>query len=63
MIPVSISDSPEIPNSVKTKLNIKQKELTRIKQWVVLNKQVLIDYADGKITTSELYKRIKPLED
>lgn len=63
MVPVTISDNPQIPDSVNSKLNIKQKELTRIKKWVILNKQVLIDYADGKITTSQLYRLIKPLED
>lgn len=62
MIPVTISDDPQIPNSVKSKLNIKEKELTRIKQWIILNKQILLDYADGKLTTKQLYQQIKPLD-
>ena len=63
MIPITISDDPQIPNSVKSKLKIKAKELTRIKQWIILNKQILLDYSDGKLTTKQLYQQIKPLED
>lgn len=61
MIPVTISEDPQIPNSVKTKLKIKEKDLTRIKQWVVLNMQTLLDYVDGKISTKQLYQLIRPL--
>ena len=63
MIPITISDDPQIPNSVKSKLKIKEKELTRIKQWIILNKEVLLAYANGDITTKQLYQQIKPLED
>ena len=62
MIPITISDNPQIPNSVKTKLKIKEKELTRIKQWIILNKDVLMAYGNGEITTKQLYQQIKPLE-
>lgn len=62
MIPITISDNPEIPNSVKSKLKINGQELTRIKQWIILNKQILLDYAEGKLTTKQLYQQIKPLE-
>lgn len=61
MIPMTISDDPQIPNSVKIKLKIKQKELNRIRQWVIKNKQILLDYANDKITTSQLYRQIQPL--
>lgn len=63
LIPITISDNPQIPNSVKTKLNIKERELTRIKQWVILNKDTLLDYSNGKITTKRLYELLKPLAD
>ena len=63
LIPITISDNPQIPNKIKSKLNIKEKELTRIKQWIILNKQILLDYADGKITTKKLYELIQPLND
>ena len=63
MIPITISDDPQIPNSVKSKLKIKEKELTRIKQWIILNKDVLLAYGNGDITTKQLYQQIKPLED
>lgn len=61
LIPITISDDPQIPNGVKSKLNIKEKDLFKIKQWIILNKQVLLDYSDGKITTKQLYQQIKPL--
>ena len=63
LIPITISDSPDIPDKLKSKVQVKQKEVNRIKQWILLNKQVLIDYADGKITTGDLYKSIQPLND
>ena len=63
LIPVTICDNPDVPEKLKSKIQIKQKELNRIKQWILLNKQVLIDYADGKITTGDLYKSIQPLND
>lgn len=63
LIPVTIADDPQIPSSVKNRLNIKEKELTRIKQWIILNKQTLEDYANGVITTKKLFQLIKPLED
>ena len=63
MIPVTISDNPQIPKSVHSKLKIKERELTRIKKWIILNKQVLLDYSQGKLSTKQLYQQIKPLED
>lgn len=63
LIPITISDSPDIPDKLKNKVQVKQKEVNRIKQWILLNKQILIDYADGKITTGDLYKSIQPLND
>lgn len=63
MIPITISDDPQIPNSVRSKLQIKSKELTRIKQWIILNKEVLLAYTNGDITTKQLYMQIKPLKD
>lgn len=63
LIPITISDNPDIPEKLKNKVQVKQKELNRIKQWILLNKEVLTDYADGKITTGDLYKSIRPLND
>lgn len=63
LIPMTISDDPQIPKSVHSKLKISQKEVTRIKQWIILNKSVLLDYANDKITTKQLYELIQPLND
>lgn len=62
MIPITISDNPQIPKSVKSKLQIKEKDLTRIKEWIILNKETLLAYANGDITTKQLYQKIKPLD-
>ena len=62
MIPITISDDPQIPNSVKSRLKIKARDLTRIKQWIILNKEVLLAYTNGDITTKQLYMQIKPLK-
>lgn len=61
LIPITISDNPQIPDSVKSKLKINNQELTKIKQWIILNKQILLNYADGKITTKQLYQQLKAL--
>lgn len=63
LIPMTISDDPQIPKSVHSKLKISQKEVTRIKQWIILNNSVLLDYANDKITTKQLYELIQPLND
>lgn len=62
MILITISDNPQIPNSVKSKLQIKEKDLTRIKEWIILNKETLLAYANGDITTKRLYQKIKRLD-
>ena len=61
LIPVTISDEPQIPKSVKTKIKISQKELNEIKEWIKLNKDVLIKYGNGEITTKQLYLLLQPL--
>ena len=63
MIPITISDNPQIPNSVKAKLTLSSKDLEKVKRWVVLNKDVLTQYAKGTLSTKQLLDRILPLGD
>ena len=58
MIPMSISDNPEI--LVKNpKLRITNKELDQIKAFVRMNKQLLLDMADQKIDFGDFLDKMK----
>ena len=62
-ISVSIEDNPRIvypKNGVK--LNIKTKEFKQVCQWIVQNKQVLLDYWFDKISLDKLQANLSPLE-
>ena len=60
-IPISISDNPEIllKNNDLNKIKISQAQINEIKQWIVNNKEILIDYWKEKITTDELFQKLK----
>lgn len=60
LISITISDKPKVTRTFK-KINIENKDIDRLKQWIVLNKQALLDYADGKLSTRELDGILKPL--
>ena len=61
LIPISISDNPEIllENNDLNKIKISQAQINEIKQWIVKNKEILIDYWKEKITTDELFQKLK----
>lgn len=59
LIPMTISDNPQIPNSIKTKLRIKSKDLNKIKQWVILNKDLLEKYFKEDINTLDFITNMK----
>lgn len=57
---LTISDNPKIPRSKKpVKLNIKKEDLEKVKSWVKLNKQVLLDHWADKIDTFEAVNSLK----
>lgn len=56
-IPMSIEDSPKI--LTKFKPEISNKDIELIKKWVVLNKQVLLDYLNFEITTKQMINSIQ----
>ena len=60
LIPISISDNPTIllKNSDLNKIKISQTQINGIKQWIMKNKEILIDYWEEKITTDELFQKL-----
>lgn len=61
LISITISDKPELGKTFK-KVKISNKDINIIKQWIILNKQVLEEYSEGKISTRELDNLLKSLE-
>ena len=61
LIPISISDEPKIllKNNDLNKIKISQAQINVIKQWIIKNKEILIDYWEEKITTDELFQKLK----
>lgn len=61
LIPISISDNPKIllKNNDLDKIKISQTQINGIKQWIIKNKEILIDYWEEKITTDELFQKLK----
>ena len=61
LIPISISDNPEIllKNNDLNKIKISQEQINEVKLWIVKNKEILIDYWEEKITTDELFQKLK----
>ena len=61
LIPISISDNPEIllKNNDFNKIKISQAQINEVKQWIVKNQEILIDYWQEKITTDELFQKLK----
>ena len=61
LIPISISDNPKIllKNNDLNKIKISQAQINAVKQWIVKNQEILINYWQEKITTDELFQKLK----
>jgi hypothetical protein len=59
LIPMSISSRPEV--LVDVKLKISKKDLNKIKQWIILNKEVLLKYWNQEVNTREFINSIKEI--
>lgn len=57
---VTISDEPTIINNSK-KIKINAKELKKIKQWVLLNKEVLLAHWNGETSSLQLANSLKSI--
>lgn len=62
LIPMTISDNPVIGIKNTNKIKISSKDIESIKQWVILNKDLLLSYSNGDISTEDLLSQIKPLK-
>ena len=61
LIPISIADEPKIllKNDELSKIKISKAQINRVIQWIVKNQEILIDYWQEKITTDELFQKLK----
>lgn len=62
LLTLTISDNPQLGKTF-TKIRIKNKDIEKVRQWIIQNKQVLNDYTNGKIFTEDLLKLLKPLQE
>ena len=60
-ITISISDTPEIKAGKRNINKIKPKELEKINNWIILNKEYLLDYWYNNIDTAELSEKLKKI--
>lgn len=59
LISLTIEDNPRLGKTAK-KVQIKTKDIEIIKRWIVENKQVLLKYSNGELSTEELIQLLKP---
>ena len=59
LISLTIEDNPRLGKTAK-KVQIKTKDIEIIKRWIVENKQVLLRYSNGELSTEELIQLLKP---
>lgn len=59
LVPMTISENPQIP--VQVKLKISKADLQKVRQWVILNKDLLVAYAEEEITTKDFVNNLKTL--
>lgn len=61
MVSISISDNPEILSKPSPKLQISAKDFEKLKQWIIKNKTVLLEYwnSNGSMCISNFLSRIK----
>lgn len=61
LIPISISDKPEIllKKNDLDKIKITKKQINEIKKWIVKNKSALLEYWEEKIATDTLFQKLK----
>ena len=58
-ISVSISDVPEVLGCDIDSIKIDLCKIDAVKNWIVKNKSILLDYWYGLITTDKLFERLK----
>lgn len=59
LVSVSISDEPDVLNVDIDSIKIDLCKIDAVKDWIVNNKSILLDYWYGFITTDILFERLK----
>lgn len=59
LINVTLSDEPRLCKTFK-KVLIKEKDLDKVRSWILMNKDVLLRYSEGQMSTKELTDSLKP---
>ena len=59
LVSVSISDEPEVLDCYIDSIKIDLWKIDAVKDWIVNNKSILLDYWYGLITTDRLFERLK----
>ena len=62
LISITISNEPKIGKTFN-EIKIKSKDIEKIKKWIIQNKDILEQYADGNMSTKELIIQLKPLQE
>lgn len=60
LITLTISDNPQLGKTFK-KIKISNVDIEVLKKWVVLNKDILLQYSNGDMSTSQLIKLLKAI--
>jgi hypothetical protein len=58
LVSVSISDNPELLDCDIDSIGISSVQIYSVKDWIVNNKSILLDYWYGLITTDILFERL-----
>ena len=61
LLTLTISEEPQLGKTLK-KIRIKNRDIEKLKQWVILNKDILFQFADGNIDSQELGSMLKPIQ-
>ena len=60
LLTMTISDDPKLGKTFK-KVKVKQKDIDTIRSWVILNKDILLEYSEGNMASDELSEKLKSL--
>lgn len=59
LVPISISDDPQILSKSAPKLQISSEEFNNLRKWIIDNKDALLQYWNGEIDTVDLISKLK----
>jgi len=62
MLPMSISDEPEVLVKNPKNLELSEKEINLIKKWVILNLDLLIKLSNQEIVFADFIKKMKKVK-